>query len=462
MPLAQINPGQLRDVWSPYFKLTSFFYQVPGYHNISHHFLSRFKFYVYSAYYDRRDKRYVRIIAATKTRGPERVWCRLFYPRATANRSGVYVSLTVLAKIKVIRENWNLKYSACFVLCPLRKEIGPPEVVSIVSRLRADPAHLLRVRNTDQDPDFANRSATDIPKKMAVCVKPFHYHYDQSLNILEFLELYSIMGIDHFFMYKHTLGEHVSCLLKDYEASGRLTMMPWDLNMLSQKEIRTECQFAAFNDCLYRAMYRYSHVALVDLDEFIIPNHNYTLFDMLKWLQKRLNTWSTGSFSFQNAFFYLQWGDDPSVYNTIDRVETGLITSRKTRRRAKLHPHKQRSKYICRPEVVVEAGNHFVWEFIPGHGTLNVPSDAAILHHYRVCEFGGDDCIKTTSAVDQTAYKYKPELIERVGRKYNTMKDVCQLPDLPPLPTPPPVKKKKKLIIVNKSKLDNGKIKQVI
>lgn len=53
-------------------------------------------------------------------------------------------------------------------------------------------------------------------------------------------------------------------------------------------------------------------------------------------------------------------------------------------RRSKLHPQKQRSKYICKPEAVIEAGNHFVWEYIPGKGALNVPADSAILHHYRV------------------------------------------------------------------------------
>lgn len=53
-------------------------------------------------------------------------------------------------------------------------------------------------------------------------------------------------------------------------------------------------------------------------------------------------------------------------------------------RRAKLHPQKQRSKYICKPDAVVEAGNHFVWEFITGRIALNVPADAGILHHYRV------------------------------------------------------------------------------
>lgn len=34
-------------------------------------------------------------------------------------------------------------------------------------------------------------------------------------------------------------------------------LLPWDLRMRSQKDIRTEGLFAALNDCLYRSMYRY-------------------------------------------------------------------------------------------------------------------------------------------------------------------------------------------------------------
>lgn len=144
----------------------------------------------------------------------------------------------------------------------------------------------------------------------------------------------------------------------------------------------------------------------------------------------RISTKSTGAFSFQNAFFYLQWADDPYVSTSRNPIESGLITLRKTRRRSKLHPHKQRSKYVCKPREVVEAGNHFVWEFIPGHGTVNVPSDAAILHHYRVCEFGGDDCVKTQSLVDRTAYKYLEKLAENVDKTWKVLNKECPLPDL--------------------------------
>lgn len=147
-----------------------------------------------------------------------------------------------------------------------------------------------------------------------------------------------------------------------------------------------------------------------------------------------MNTRTTGSYSFQNAFFYLQWGDDEWVYGSDDNIATNLVTLKKTRRKSKLHPHKQRSKYICRPELVVEAGNHFVWEFVPGHGTYNVPADGGILHHYRICEFGGDDCIKAASTVDNTAFRYRQRLINSVRTRYEQFRNTCELRDLPPSP----------------------------
>ena len=61
-----------------------------------------------------------------------------------------------------------------------------------------------------------------------------------------------------------------------------IEILPWNLRMRSQKEIRTEGLFAALNDCLYRNMYRFKYLALVDLDEFIVPRHNDTLKELLE------------------------------------------------------------------------------------------------------------------------------------------------------------------------------------
>lgn len=100
--------------------------------------------------------------------------------------------------------------------------------------------------------------------------------------MIEFLELNQILGARHFTLYNHTLGPAVDCVLRDYVSKGLVTLLPWQLNMVSQKEIRTEGLFAALNDCLYRSMYRYSHAALIDLDEFIIPRNNDTIPELLK------------------------------------------------------------------------------------------------------------------------------------------------------------------------------------
>ena len=72
---------------------------------------TKHKFYVYSAYFDRRQKPVIRLIGATKTKKSDKVWCQLHF-----NESH---TLTVPGGVTIIRENWNLKYSACFVLCTL-------------------------------------------------------------------------------------------------------------------------------------------------------------------------------------------------------------------------------------------------------------------------------------------------------------------------------------------------------
>lgn len=105
----------------------------------------------------------------------------------------------------------------------------------------------------------------------------------------------SLLGVSHFTFYNHTLGPKAACVLQHYMEEGlasannatqdgtiqhrksndlkkklqnllnsiillisvaTISMLPWDLRMRSQKEIRTEGLFAALNDCLYRSMYR--------------------------------------------------------------------------------------------------------------------------------------------------------------------------------------------------------------
>jgi hypothetical protein len=429
---------------------------------------TRHKFYVYSAYYDARQPQrpLIRVIGATKTKQSDKVWCRMYYrkePSSSASNqqrqqqpfedsSGDEEEppLVVPAGITIIRENWNLKFTACFVLCALpvpaneNEKVRVPESVSIVVTTTAEASNQLPVINHDVGTGSYEVNATEV----GVCVKPMHFHYNKTLELIEFLELNKILGVTKFTLYNDTVSPDVSCVLEHYMSEGSVVVLPWKLNIDSQTEIRTEGLFAALNDCLYRNMNDFRYLMLTDFDEFIVPHVNDTLPDMLTHIdtQKIVVTGNgggygrkvppqpklTSAYSFQNAFFYLQFPDDQESQNG-----PALRVLRKTRRKSKFNPQKQRSKYICIPRNVKEAGNHFIWEFARGYN-LNVPTSYGYLHHYRVCEFGGDDCIHTESHVDRTMYRYRDLLLKNVDKVVQKLSNRCQLErlhsDLTPLP----------------------------
>ncbi|KAK7078450.1 hypothetical protein SK128_012488 [Halocaridina rubra] len=266
-------------------------------------FHTKHKFYVYSAYYDDRKGRIIRIIGTTQTKKSDRVWCKYWYSNSS--------TLIVNGAIKIIRENWNLKYSACFIACPLtiykngKQPIPPPESVSVMADPGGNATNKLKVMNLDVNKD-------EVKNSFAVCVKPLHFDYNNINQMIEFIELNKILGVEHFTLYNHTIGRDVDCILRRYAELGLINILPWKLDIKSQKEIRTEGLFAALNDCLYRYMYQYKYILMIDLDEYIVPHTNSSLPELLRYLHTKADAKKIGAISFQNSFFYLQWPDDPS------------------------------------------------------------------------------------------------------------------------------------------------------
>ncbi|XP_026317535.1 uncharacterized protein LOC113228446 isoform X2 [Hyposmocoma kahamanoa] len=373
---------------------------------------TRFKFYVYSAYVERRTVAAVRVIGATKTRGADSVFCRIWLPD---NRT-----ITLRAKVQTIRENWNLKYSAVYVLCLLSKTgvkpkdtIGATVAVIATADAATPPSNLLTVIDTKPKPG--------IEGALHVCVKPFHFHYGRSEWLIEWMELNRLLGVSHFYMYNKTMSEQTTCLLNHYrEHYGLVTLLPWNLPIISVTEIRTEGQFAAFQDCLYRSMSSAKWLLVVDTDEVLIPRRERTLPALLEGLSASYAPAKVpAAFLFRNAFFYVLWEDDP-------QAPAKLLTACKTRRWTTPHVLKNRSKYVVRPRHAVELGNHFTWELLPGATSVGVPKDLALLHHYRLnCEFGGMSCVKVPSTVDRTAHQWSEELMKRVTAEKKLLAKAC-------------------------------------
>lgn len=128
-----------------------------------------------------------------------------------------------------------------------------------------------------------------------------------------------------------------------------------------------------------------------------------------------------GAYIFRNAFFYQQRPDDPSV---VSSFQEQLLTISKTIRNVHLNPHNKRSKYVCKPELVVELGNHFVWQYMPDVAVEYVKPSVALNQHYRICESVCDD---SETIVDRTAHRFKDQLATRVHEKWNYLKSQCDL-----------------------------------
>ena len=69
----------------------------------------------------------------------------------------------------------------------------------------------------------------------------------------------------------------------DYYGKHQLiTILEWNLPIKSQKDVRTEAQFSAFNDCNMRSyINNFKYAAMVDFDEFIIPKKDANLPELL-------------------------------------------------------------------------------------------------------------------------------------------------------------------------------------
>ena len=61
-----------------------------------------------------------------------------------------------------------------------------------------------------------------------------------------------------------------------------ITILEWNLPIKSQKDVRTEAQFSALNDCNMRSyINNFKYAAMVDFDEFIIPKKDANLPELL-------------------------------------------------------------------------------------------------------------------------------------------------------------------------------------
>ncbi|CAB3369777.1 uncharacterized protein LOC135935988 [Cloeon dipterum] len=268
-------------------------------------------------------------------------------------------------------------------------------------------------------------------KGFAVCVKGLDFlHEDLSVRMVEWIELLHLLGADKIFMYKLQVHPNISKVLDYYQQVGKVEVTPLTLpgtlpniagfqHMYLTKKVnhKRQNELIPYNDCLYKNLYMYEHIALLDVDEVIMPikSMNWQQLMSEEVLPKALllRNETRASYNFRNVYFLDELSHAHGWFAHMPRYMHMLQHVYRSKNFTKPG---QYVKCFHNPERVLTLHNHFPLACL-GSGCTSYPvntSDAQ-LQHYRA------DCVKTlkksctefrqNSTLDTTIWKYTDKLV---------------------------------------------------
>lgn len=157
-------------------------------------------------------------------------------------------------------------------------------------------------------------------KDFAVCVKGLDFlHDDLSVRLIEWIELLNILGADKIHFYVLQIHPNISKVLDYYEKEGKVTATPINLAAgqpnapalqhlyLSKKENnKRQNELIPYNDCFYKHMYEYKYIALLDIDEVIMPLEGMNWKELMDTVVKKalkIRNSERGSYAARNVYF---------------------------------------------------------------------------------------------------------------------------------------------------------------
>lgn len=313
--------------------------------------------------------------------------------------------------------------------------------------------------------------------KFAVCVKGLDFpHEDVSIRLVEWIELLNLLGAGKIFLYELDVHENISKVLHYYQERGMVELSPLTLPgdqpnlpeyqhlyLKSKLTTKRQNELIPYNDCLYRNLYSYQYLALLDIDEIIMPleHHNWLgLMEQVERISLAEQNYSRASYNVRNVYFFddlagplgttsstsssqqAEFDDEPnsSSQNEVDDSQTrgggggGDSLERGIPHYLHMMQHVYRSKNYTQPgqyvkcfhntERVVSLHNHFPMNCFGQCTTYSVPVKLAHLQHYR------KDCVgplkqsckndfRMFTTRDTTIWKYKQQMIRRTTRVLN-------------------------------------------
>jgi len=188
-----------------------------------------------------------------------------------------------------------------------------------------------------------------------------------------------VLGIDHFYLYNNDSTDHYKEVLRSLIDEGFVELIDWsssdpkhELSGAFMDAPWSGAQLGAYNDCLKnRALGKMTWVAMIDVDEFIVPTSGVdSFYELLRKAEKK-----------NKATVCLSW----RVFGTsnVEDLKQGeLLTERLTWRSSDEYGWNRHVKSLHRPEYVSFALVHIAESLSPNFGSKTLSADDVRLHHY--------------------------------------------------------------------------------
>lgn len=325
-------------------------------------------------------------------------------------------------------------YQPYLIACQIPKPFHGivPASVSIVEKECDTATNNLRV--------IYNRPPDDKKKGFAVCVKGLDFLYDDlSVRLVEWIEMLNILGAEKIYFYELQVHPNISKVLKHYEREGKVQVTPLTLSggqpnvpgfqhlyLTKKTNHKRQNEIIPYNDCLYKNMYMYDFITLLDIDEVIMPIDDMTWHDLMKRVQPKalkIKNETYPSYNVRNVYFLDHHQHEHGWYKDIPKY---LHMLQHVYRAQNYTKPNQYVKCFHNPERVLTLHNHFPLACLGGAcQSYPVSTEDAQLQHYRA------DCVKTLkkscddykehSIKDTTIWRYKDELINRSVKTLETL-----------------------------------------
>ena len=188
-----------------------------------------------------------------------------------------------------------------------------------------------------------------------------------------------VLGVTRFYLYNNESTDEYQEVLRPFIEGGLVELLEWDSADPSHLAVGdfmdapwSGAQLGAYNDCLKkRALGQAQWVAMIDIDEFIVPVDGVKAFYKVL---SRAEKHGKGTVSLEWRTF--------GTSEVEELVEGELLIEKLTRRARDDHPANGAVKSIHRPEAVDFCLVHIAGKLKPNFGAKTFKPNVARLNHY--------------------------------------------------------------------------------